>query len=118
LIQSTASDLLAPTGTARSDPPRKPGIGWPFVRLGITNWAVRDLYLSPTQQLNQPGPIIDATLPCAYTSYGFGWVSSVVFDARDVAAKKFLYAVRPTIDFGDARRPFHLPLTCVAIPPP
>ena len=49
-----------PIGTARSEPPRKPGIGWPLVWLGITNWAVTPLYLSPTQQLNQPGPMIEA----------------------------------------------------------
>src|SRR6476619_983396 len=31
LIQAAAAALLAPIGTARSEPPRKPGIGWPFV---------------------------------------------------------------------------------------
>src|SRR5687767_12895387 len=49
LIQSTASDLFAPTGTASSEPPRNPGIACPLVRLGITNCAVEPLYLSPTQ---------------------------------------------------------------------
>src|ERR687891_408786 len=83
-IQAAALDLSAPTGTARSEPPRKPGMGWPLVRLGMTNWAVFDLWL-PTQQLNHPGPIIAAAFPCAYTSYGFGLVSSVVFDAREAA---------------------------------
>src|ERR1051326_6738381 len=59
LIQSAASDLFdAEIGTARSEPPRKPGIGLPLVWLGITNWAVRALYLLPTQQLYQAGPII------------------------------------------------------------
>src|SRR5688572_26006335 len=76
-IQDAACALLAPTGTARSEPPRKPGIGWPFVRLGMTNWAVRFLK-SPTQQLNHAGPWMEAALPCAYTSYGFGRTSSVV----------------------------------------
>ena len=58
-IQSTASALFAPTGTARSEPPRKPGIGLPASWLGITNCAVEPLYLSPTQQVNQPGPTIE-----------------------------------------------------------
>ena len=84
-IQAAALALSAPTGTARSEPPRKPGIGWPFVWLGITNCAVCALYVVPTQQLNQPGPIIDAALPFAYTSYGFGRVSMVVLLARDAA---------------------------------
>ena len=72
-------------GTARSDPPRNPGIDWPLTWPGITNWAVSVEYFLPTQQLNQLGPIIDAAWPCAYTSYGFGCVSSVVFDARETA---------------------------------
>src|SRR5262245_48267778 len=78
LIQSAAADLSPLViGTARSEPPRKPGIGWPFVWLGITNCPVAVLNL-PTQQLNQLGPIIEPALPCAYTSYGFGWASSLV----------------------------------------
>jgi hypothetical protein len=65
------------------------------------------LYFAPTQQLNQLGPTIDAAWPCANTSYGFGCVSSVVLLAFEVARKKFLYAVRPAIDFGVFRSPFH-----------
>ena len=42
-IQEAACALSAPTGTARSEPPRNPGIGWPLVRLGMTNCAVRAL---------------------------------------------------------------------------
>src|SRR5215470_6126545 len=34
LIHAAAAALLPPTGTARSEPPRKPGMGWPFVWLG------------------------------------------------------------------------------------
>src|SRR4249919_3036114 len=68
LIHAAAAALSAPTGTARSEPPRKPGIGCPFMCPGITNWAVVDLYLAPTQQLNQAGPWMDAACPCAYTS--------------------------------------------------
>src|SRR6266536_1274013 len=64
-IQSTASDLFPPTGTARSEPPRKPGIGLPATWLGITNCAVDALYLSPTQQENQPGPTIEPARPSA-----------------------------------------------------
>jgi hypothetical protein len=56
------------------------------------------VYFLPTQQLNHAGPTIDAALPCAYTSYGFGWVSSVVFDAREAALKNVLYAVSPAIE--------------------
>src|SRR5919202_3818697 len=38
-IQSFASALsFAPAGTARSEPPRKPGIDWPALWPGITNW--------------------------------------------------------------------------------
>ena len=47
-------------GTARSEPPRKPGIDWPLTWPGITNCAVDVLYFAPTQQLNQLGPTIDA----------------------------------------------------------
>src|SRR5207248_7670949 len=75
LIQSAARSLLElETGTARSEPPRKPGIGVPFTWPGITNWPVSVLNL-PTQQVNQLGPIIEAASPCANTSYGFGRVS-------------------------------------------
>src|SRR5512144_1097255 len=38
-IHAAAAALFPPTGTARSEPPRKPGIGWPLVWLGITNCA-------------------------------------------------------------------------------
>src|SRR5690242_1893408 len=53
LIQSIAR-LLFPlvTGTARSEPPRKPGIDVPALWPGITNWPVDALYFAPTQQLN------------------------------------------------------------------
>src|SRR5438128_1254310 len=65
LIQSAASALFElVTGTARSEPPRKPGIGGPLVWPGITNWPVAALNL-PVQQVNQPGPIIDAAPPWA-----------------------------------------------------
>src|SRR4029077_88092 len=90
LTPSTASPLSAPSGTARSEPPRKPGIGFPAVWLGVTNCFVTALLVSPTQQLNQRAPTIEAALPWAYTSYGLGWVSSVVLLAREAAVKKFL----------------------------
>src|ERR671936_2607191 len=61
LIQSFASALsFEPFGTARSDPPRKPGMPLPAEWLGITNCFVTFLYFLPTQQLNQAGPTIDA----------------------------------------------------------
>src|SRR3954471_12408793 len=105
LIQSAASVLFElVTGTARSEPPRKPGIGNPLVWLGITNWPVAALNL-PTQQLNQPGAIIDAAPPWAETSYGFGFVSIVVLLARDEARKKFLNAVSPRIEAGESSLP-------------
>src|SRR5258708_26360006 len=86
LIQSEASAAFElVTGTPRSEPPRKPGIAWPLTWPGITNCAVSAVYCFPTQQLNQLGPTIDAAWPCAYTSYGFGCVSSVVLLAREVA---------------------------------
>src|SRR5438045_4056737 len=91
LIQSAASALLPlGAGTARSEPPRKPGIGLPLTWLGITNCAVVALYFVPTQQLNQPGPMIEAAAPVEYTSYGAGWFSSDVLLALDVARKNFL----------------------------
>ena len=105
-------------GTARFEPPRKPGIGLPFWWLGITNWAVVALYFAPTQQLNQLGPTIEAACPRAYTSYGFGRVSSLVLLARDVARKKFLYARSPVLAFGESSVPIHLPLDVFAICPP
>src|SRR5215469_1662628 len=119
LIQSDASALFElVTGTARSEPPRKPGIAWPLTWPGITNCPVEAVYFFPTQQVNQLGPTMEPTRPCAYTVYGFGCVSSVVLLAREAALKKFLYALRPAIDLGEARRPFHVPLTWVAMPPP
>src|SRR4029079_8939998 len=49
LIQSAPSRLFGlVTGTARSEPPRKPGIDWPLMWLGSTNCAVVVLYLAPT----------------------------------------------------------------------
>ena len=64
-IQSAASDLsFEPAGTARSEPPRKPGMPWPLTWLGITNCFVAFVYFLPTQQLNQAGPTIEAALPC------------------------------------------------------
>ena len=66
LIQSAASALLElVTGTARSEPPRKPGIAWPLTWPGITNCAVEPVYFLPTQQVNQLGPTIEAAWPCA-----------------------------------------------------
>src|SRR4051794_5361539 len=55
--QAIACDFaLLCSGTARSEPPRKPGIGLPFTWLGITNCAVTGLYVAPTQQVYQAGP--------------------------------------------------------------
>src|ERR1700757_4077908 len=45
-------------GTARSEPPRKPGIDLPLLWLGITNCPVTFVNFLPVQQLNQPGPKI------------------------------------------------------------
>src|SRR4029453_5727215 len=39
LIHAAAAALLPPRGTARSEPPRKPGIGCPLTWLGMTNCA-------------------------------------------------------------------------------
>src|ERR1051326_6639420 len=62
-IQSSASALSAPIGTARSEPPRKPGMTWPFTWLGIANWAVVPVYFLPTQHVYQTGPPMDAARP-------------------------------------------------------
>src|SRR5215210_6389120 len=63
-IQSVASALsFEPAGTARSEPPRKPGMPRPFTWLGITNCLVALVYFLPTQQLNQAGPTIEAARP-------------------------------------------------------
>src|SRR5204863_7940537 len=65
-IQSAASDLsFEPAGTARSEPPRKPGMPWPLTWLGITNCFVALVYFLPTQQLNHAGPTIEAAWPWA-----------------------------------------------------
>src|SRR5205814_8214790 len=54
LIQSAASVLFElVTGTARSEPPRKPGSAWPATWPGITNCAVEPVYGLLTQLLNQ-----------------------------------------------------------------
>src|SRR5580765_6823767 len=39
LIQAAAAVRLPPIGAARSEPPRKPGIGCPLTWLGMTNCA-------------------------------------------------------------------------------
>src|SRR5437588_2407332 len=78
LIQSDPSAALPLAGTARSEPPRKPGSGLPATWLGSTNCAVDVLYFASTQQLYQLGPTITPDLPYAYTSYGFGFVLSFV----------------------------------------
>src|SRR6478609_8261134 len=84
-IQSVASALFELlTGTARSEPPRNPGMALPFARPGITNCAVEPLDSAWTQQLSQLDFTIDAAWACAYRSYGFDCVSSVVLLARDV----------------------------------
>src|SRR5262245_45169202 len=119
LIQSAASETcLLVTGTARSEPPRKPGIAFPFVWLGMTNCAVSDLYLSPVQQLNQAGPTIDAAPPCENTVYGAGFASSDVGVAFDADFQKLRYAVRPLIERGESSVPTHLPFFWTAICPP
>ena len=65
LIQSAASALFElGAGTARSEPPRKPGIALPETWLGMTNCAVTALYFVPVQQLNQPGPMMAPAPPC------------------------------------------------------
>ena len=63
-IHAIACDFeLLPDGTARVEPPRKPGIGLPLVWLGITNCLVtlvksrRPLApLAVVQQVYQAGP--------------------------------------------------------------
>src|SRR3954453_3446191 len=84
----------------------------------MTNCAVVLLNFAPTQQLNQPGPMIEPAPPCEYTSYGAGWFSSLVLLAFDVALKKFLNAVRPATDCGESRLPTHLPEWVLAMEPP
>src|SRR5690349_6231703 len=90
-IQSVARSLsLAPAGTARSEPPRKPGMPWPLTWLGITNCFVAGVYFLPTQQLNHAGPTMEAAWPCAYTLYGCGFASVPVLLAREAALKNAL----------------------------
>src|SRR5437764_6477017 len=56
LIQSAPSvAFLLEAGTARSEPPRNPGIDLPATWLGITNCAVMLVNVLPVQQLNQLG---------------------------------------------------------------
>ena len=91
-IQARACVLrVALPGTARSEPPRKPGIGLPDLWLGITNCPVTFVNFLPVQQLNQPGPKIAAVRLCEKTVYGAGFASfSVEADFGDVEWKKFL----------------------------
>src|SRR5882757_864298 len=118
LIQSAASAVfLLGAGTARSEPPRKPGIALPAMWLGITNCAVEVLNFVPTQQLNQPGPMIDPAAPCEYTSYGAGLFSSEVAGALEDVFMKFLQAVKPAIACFEFRAPAHLPAWVLAIVP-
>src|SRR5437764_7000779 len=56
-IHAIACDFeLLWDGTARVEPPRKPGIGLPLVWLGITNCFVTFVYFLPVQQVYQAGP--------------------------------------------------------------
>ena len=88
--RACAWELLC-AGTARSEPPRKPGIDWPDLWLGITNWPVTFVYFLPVQQLNQPGPKIADVRFCEKTVYGAGFASfSFEADFGDVAWKNFL----------------------------
>src|SRR5579864_7689470 len=119
LIQSAASALFElGAGTARSDPPRKPGIALPGVWLGMTNCAVTDLYFVPVQQLNQPGPMMAPAPPCEKMSYGAGLASFEVLLAREAASQKFFHAVSPATDCGESRAPTHLCAWVYAIVPP
>src|SRR5579864_1256573 len=64
LIQSAPSAVfLLEAGTARSEPPRKPGMDLPATWLGITNCAVMLVNVLPVQQLNQLGPTIAEASP-------------------------------------------------------
>src|SRR5262245_17230691 len=64
LIQSIASALSVPTGTARLEPPRKTGIDFPGVWLGITNCFETFAYLS-MQQVTHDAPGMAPTRPWA-----------------------------------------------------
>src|SRR5437763_8558283 len=117
LIQSAASGTcLLVTGTARSEPPRKPGIALPLVWLGMTNCAVSALYLSPVQQLYHAGPMTEPAPPCENTVYGAGFASSDVGVALEAALQNALNAVRPLTEFFESSVPTHLPFeACAAI---
>ena len=68
--------------------------------------------------LEEPALAASPERAVSASSYGCGCASSVVLLPRDTAVKKLLYAVSPAIDCFEESRPFHLPLTCVAMPPP
>ena len=55
--QAAACDFeLLCAGTARSEPPRKPGIGLPLLWLGITNCPTFFAYFLPVQHVYHAGP--------------------------------------------------------------
>ena len=105
LIQSAASALLAlVTGTARSEPPRKPGIAWPFdVARHHELRRSSPCTVLPTQQLNQLGPDHRARPgPVRTRRTGSGASRRSSCSPARRPWKKFLYAVRPAIDFGES----------------
>src|SRR6185312_9280588 len=55
-FSSACSLALLWDGTARVEPPRKPGIGLPLTWLGITNCLVTVLNFAPVQHVYQAGP--------------------------------------------------------------
>src|SRR3954463_16486715 len=88
--RALACELLC-TGTARSDPPRKPGIDLPALWLRITNRPGAFVYFLPVQQLNQPGPKIADVRFCENTVYGAGLASfSFAADLGDEERKNLL----------------------------
>src|SRR3954453_14324227 len=108
------SDLCeADAGTARSEPPRKDGMAWPLMWLGIGKALMTGAraglpaFGSVIRPTSQPLPIIAATCPCENVVHSFASVP--VLSARDRASTSFFSSVRPARDFLELRLPFQLP---------
>ena len=64
-IQSVARALSRALRHGEVGAAEEAGIVWLFAWLGITNCFVVFVYFLPTQQVNQPGPTIEAAWPWA-----------------------------------------------------
>src|SRR3954465_6761213 len=125
LIQSTARLwFFVVTGTARSEPPRNPGMILPGVWLGIryapTTGASAGFpsFSSSAYGHSQPLPMNEPTFPFANTSDCCGFASSPVLLARDSCVSTVFTWFSALSACGVLSAPFHFPPFCTATCPP